>query len=186
VIDAVAAYAIVWLGTRYGRAALVTALVVAVGWRLTNGAELVASEYRDTRYPAARWLASHARAGDRLEYFGVSDVLPALPPGVVARRVAGRETWIGERTHGPAVRAYLATDGPQWIVSIPDWTSKPGMDRSADCPEDVCAALGDGSLGYREAVAFPACRWIGGIFARPALDNPSVCPSVRIFAREPR
>jgi hypothetical protein len=184
VVDAIAASAIVAIGRRRGRLAFAAALAIPLGWRMVNGVDLIGAEYRDTRYPAAEWLASHSQPGERLEYFGVGDVLPALPAGVTSRRIAGRNQWIGQRDHGPTVRAYLAAEGPQWIASIPDWTSKPGMDRSADCPEDICAALGDGSLGYREAAYFPACRPVGGIFARPALDSPSVCPSVRIFARQ--
>jgi hypothetical protein len=121
--------------------------------------------------------------GERLEYFGTSDVLPPLSPEVVTRRIAGRTDWVGETGHGPAILEYLGHAGPEWIVSVPDWSSQADMDHSADCPTVVCDALRAGTAGYAEVAYFAPCRLLPGPFRRPRLDNPSVCPPVRIFAR---
>jgi hypothetical protein len=145
--------------------------------------DLVHAELNDNRYAAGRWLQSHAKPGDRLEYFGVTDVLPPLDSTIVTRRIAGREQWVGDRADPGRLLQYLATEGPEWIVSIPDWTSTPAMERSADCPASVCEALATGTAGYTQVAYYPRCALFHGLLARPPLDNPSVCPPVTIFAR---
>jgi hypothetical protein len=74
-------------------------------------------------------------------------------------------------------------EGPEYVVIIPDWTSQPGMERSADCPPEVYEALKDGSVGYTPVAYFPPRSLFGEWRLRPPLDNPSVCPPARIFAR---
>jgi hypothetical protein len=95
----------------------------------------------------------------------------------------GREHWRGEFEHGPAVLKYLAAQGPEFVIIIPDWTSAPGMERSADCPPAVFAALMEERVGYRLVAYFPTLSLLPAPGRRPPLDNPSVAPPVRIFAR---
>ena len=74
-------------------------------------------------------------------------------------------------------------EGPEYVILIPDWTTRRGTDHSGDCPPEVRAALGDGSLGYRPVAVFEASSPLPDFLQRPDLDNPSVAPPVRIFAR---
>ena len=129
-------------------------------------------------------MSAHAVAGDRVEYFGAEQKLPPLDSEIVSRRIAGREPWMQEFDHGPAIIEYLAAEGPEFVIVIPDWTSFPGMQRSADCPPEVFEALLDGSVGYREAAHFPRRTLLPSPLSRPPFDNPSVGPPVRIFVKE--
>jgi hypothetical protein len=183
ILDAFAARALVSLRQSFLRAAWLPLLLVLCGWRLLVGLDLTYAEYHDTRYAAAKWIEAHAEPGDRIEYFGVTEVLPPLSSEIKTRRVAGRTDWVGEFGHGPRIIRYLAEKGPEYVVSIPDWTSQLGMERSGDCPPEVFAALADGSLGYTQAAFFSTPSVLSGLLRRPPLDNPSVAPPVRIFAR---
>jgi hypothetical protein len=144
--------------------------------------DLAHAQLHETRAEAGRWIAAHARAKDRIEFFGHPQQLPPLPPHVRSRRVAGRERWQGETGHGPAVLAYLAREGPEYLALIPDWTSTGGLERSRDCPPEVWAALCDGSAGYHLAAHFAPPRLLPA-WMRPELDSPAVAPPVRLFAR---
>jgi hypothetical protein len=162
--------------------------VILCGWQLLVGADLAYAQYRDTRYEAAAWIEREMKSGERIEYFGAAETMPYLGAGIVSGPVAGRAQWVGDFGHGPAVLQYLSKGGPEYVAIIPDWTSQPGMERSADCPPEVYAALKDGSAGYAQAAFFPSrslfAHWFPeGWRLRPPLDNPSVCPPVRIFAR---
>jgi len=128
-------------------------------------------------------IFTSGRSGDRLEFFGVAETLPPLPATIQSRRIMGREKWVGQPAHGSAVLDYLRRDGPAYWVVVPDWTSRPGMEHSADCPPEVHAALVDGSAGYQLAAYSPPRLLWPGPFGRPRLDNPSVAPPVRIFRR---
>jgi hypothetical protein len=182
-VDAFAALALVRLLDSKIRAAFVPLLTVLVTVRLLAVVDLGHAQRHDTRYAAADWLRAHYRAGERIEYFGVTETLPPLDAGVDVRRIMGREHWVGEFGHGPKMLDYLRRNGPAYVIVIPDWTSRGGLPHSADCPPEVFAALVDGSTGYSLAAEFLPPRLVPLPFARPALDNPSVAPPVRIFAR---
>jgi hypothetical protein len=186
--SAFAAYALIEMRRSRLRPLWIPSLVILCGWQLLVGADLAYAQYRDTRYAAAAWIDSEMRSGERIEYFGAAETMPYLRAEIVSGPVAGRAQWVGEFGHGPAVLQYLSKGGPEYVAVIPDWTSQPGMDRSADCPTEVYAALKDGSAGYAQAAFFPSrslfAHWFPeGWRLRPPLDNPSVCPPVRIFAR---
>jgi len=183
VVDAFAAYAVLALRTSRWRPLWLPLLVLLCGWRLAIAADLTYAQEHDTRYPAAQWLTSHVRPGERIEFFGVAETMPPLPQEISTQRVAGRTHWVGEIGHGPEVLRYLATAGPEFLVIVPDWTSQPGVEYSADCPPEVHRALMDGSAGYDLVAYFPPRTILPNVLRRPALDNPSVCPPVRIFAR---
>ena len=183
IVAGFAAYALGWLRRSALRALWVPALVVLCGFQLLVAADLSYAQLRETRTAAGRWLAAHARPGDRVEYFGATQKLPPLSAAIRSRRVGGREHWHGQLDHGPALLAYLAGEGPEYVVVIPDWSSPRGADHSGDCPPEVRRALADGSLGYREVAVFEPVTLLKGPLRRPPLDNPSVSPPVRIFAR---
>jgi 4-amino-4-deoxy-L-arabinose transferase-like glycosyltransferase len=184
ILDAFAAFAVITLHRSGWRMVWIPLLVLLCGWRLMVGVDLSYAQYRDTRYSASAWIKENARGGNRLEYFGASETLPHLSSEIITGPVAGRTRWVGETGHGPAVLRYLEEEGPEYVIIVPDWTSQPGMERSADCPPEVYAALIDGDIGYTQAAYFPPRSLLGGPLSRPALDNPSVCPPVRLFTRD--
>ncbi len=185
-LDALAAFALATVIA--GRRRLLGLGVVAgvVILRGSQTVDLTFGQVRETRTAAAAWIAENARDGDRLEYFGHNQKLPALPAEISSRRILGRGAeWEGETGHGPSVLAYLASsDGPELVIVVPDWTSRPGMLRSQDCPPEVFTALEEGTTGYRRVAEFPARHLFSGPFSRPVLDSPSVGPPVRIYARD--
>jgi hypothetical protein len=184
-IDSFAAAFVVALRGSPFRRLWVLLLVVLCGWRLLIGADLSFAQYYDTRYPASEWLKTYARAGDWVEYFGVTEKLPHLSAEIKTRRIAGRTTnWKRQFDHGPMMLHYLATKGPEWVLVIPDVYSKPGIDYSGDCPPEVYEALINGTAGYSQVAFFPTPSLLFGRLRRPLLDNPSVAPPVRIFARD--
>jgi hypothetical protein len=186
-ISAFAAYGLMEMRRSRLRPLWIPVFVILCGWQLIVGADMTYAQYNDTRYEAAAWFERLGVPGSRVEYFGAPETMPGLPAGVSSGPVAGRIQWEGEFDHGPAVLEYLSKKGPEYVAiipdwTIPDWTSKPGMERSADCPLEVYDKLREGAIGYTEAAYFPSrslFRWR----LRPPLDNPSVCPPVRIFAR---
>jgi hypothetical protein len=182
IVDAFAAFALVSLRTTRFRSAFVPLVASLVVFRLLAVLDLGFAQRHDTRYAAADWVRAHYRIGDRIEYFGVTETLPPLDAGVETRRIMGRVRWVGETGHGPMVLEYLRRAGPAYVIVIPDWTSRPDMPHSADCPPEVYAALADGTAGYTLAAYFaPPSLWPW--FRRPHLDHPSVAPPVRIFSR---
>jgi len=183
-IDSFAAFFIVRLRRSFLRPAWIPVLVILCGWRLLIGVDLTYAQYHETRSAASEWFNAHARPGDRVGYFGIAQQLPHLPAEINTRRVADRPDWKGRFDHGPAVLRYLATEGPEYLAIIPDAYSKPGMDRSGDCPPEVYDALIRGATRYRQVAFFPTPSLLAGPFRRPNLDYPSVSPPVRIFARE--
>jgi hypothetical protein len=182
-LSAFAAYALMEMRRSRLRPLWVPSFAILCGWQLLIGADLTYAQYHDTRYEAADWFKREAKAGDRVEYFGAPETMPYLSSDIISRPVAGRVRWVGEFGHGPAVLQYLMKEGPEYVVIIPDWTSQPGMERSADCPPEVYEALKDGSVGYTQVAYFPPRSLFGEWRLRPPLDNPSVCPPARIFAR---
>lgn len=183
IINAFAAYAVVSLRRSYLRPLWVPSLIVLCGWPLLIGADLTFAQYYETRYAASAWLKTYAQPGDQIEYFGGTQKIPHLPAEIKTQRIAGRLKWKGESGHGPSVLQYLVEQGPEYLLIIPDWTSQPGMDHSADNPPEVYAALINGSVGYAQVAFFPTPSLPLSPLPRPSLDNPSVSPPVRIFAR---
>jgi hypothetical protein len=183
IVDAFAAYGILWLRKTPLRPICVPALLVVCALRLLVGLDLSYAQLYETRIAAGRWIEAHVLPGERIEYFGPAQKLPPLPAVVESRRVAGRNDWRGQVGHGSAVLAYLSVDGPEYLLLVPDWTTPMGSDHSADCPPEVRLALAEGSVGYRQVAAFhtPALLPEG---LRPPLDHPSVSPPVTIFARK--
>jgi hypothetical protein len=185
-VDAFAALALVKLRASRLASLFVPVAILLIGARLAMGIDLSYAQFRETRTEAAAWMREHARAGDRVEYFGVAETLPSLDRSLISRRVMGRTRWVGEFGHGPAVLEYLLKDGPAYLIVVPDWTSRPGMQHSADCPPEVYAALLDGSAGYALAAHFTPPTLMPKLLQHPRLDYPSVAPPVRIFVRKPR
>jgi hypothetical protein len=182
-LDAFAAAALLWVGRTYSRAAMAALCIVILGWRALVAADLSAAQFHETRVLAGDWLRDRARPGDTVEFFGVEQYLPPLPAQILTRRIANRENWKQETTHGRRVLDYLRREGPRFVYVTPDHTSQPGMVRSADCPPEVYQALLDGSAGYRLAAYFPTPTLIPAPLHRPRLDYPAVSPPVRIFER---
>jgi hypothetical protein len=180
-VDAFAALALIRL-RRAQPAAFAVALTVVVGWPIAVSVDLSYAQWRETRQDAAAWLRAHYRPGDRIEFFGDEDTMPPLDQNMDSRRVLDRKTYMGQFGHGPAMKEYLARGGPEYLVVVPDWTSR-GAEHSADCPPEVWAALMDGTLGYAVVAHFPTQSLLPPFMRRPPLDNPSVAPPVRIFSR---
>jgi hypothetical protein len=183
VVDAFAAHAVLALRRTRWQRACVPVFVLLCAWRAVIAADLAYARQHDTRYAAASWLTTHVQAGERIEFFGVAETMPPLPADIPTRRIAGRTRWVGEHGHGGKILQYLASDGPEFLVIVPDWTSRPGMAYSADCPPEVYDALADGAAGYTLVAYFPPQTLLPASLPRPPLDNPSVCPPVRVFAR---
>jgi hypothetical protein len=183
IVDAFAASAVVSLRDSRWRPLWLPVAVLLIGWRLAIAVDLTYAQQHDTRYAAAQWLKAHVRATDRIEFFGVAETLPPLPADLMTRRIAGRTRWVGEVDHAPELLRYLGGAGPEFLVIIPDWTSKPEMPHSGDCPPDVYTALMTGAVGYTQVAYFPPPALLPASIRRPPLDNPSVAPPVRVFAR---
>jgi hypothetical protein len=182
IIDAFAARAAVAVRMSAPRAVWLPLLILMFGWRLVVAVDLTYARQLESRSSASEWLITHASTGDRVEYFGVAETMPHLPAEIESRRIMGRTDWVGETNHGPEVLRYLETEGPEYVVTVPDWTSHQ-LDHSGDCPLEVFDALMDGSVGYDLAAYFPSRSAIGGWIERPHLDSQMVSPPVRIFAR---
>lgn len=183
ILDAFAAAALIWVGTKYSRSAMAALCLIVLGWRALVAADLSYAQLHETRLLAGDWLRGHASPGDTVEFFGVEQYLPPLPAQIPARRIAKREDWKRETAHGKYVRDYLRHEGPRFVYVTPDHSSQPGMERSADCPPEVYQALLDGSAGYRLAAYFPTPTLLPAPLHRPRLDYPAVSPPVRIFER---
>jgi hypothetical protein len=181
-VDAFAACLVVAIWRSRMKAWGTALLVVLCGWRLLGAADLSYSQYHDTRYPAAAWLGVHARAGDRVEYFGSRASLPHLPAAVQVRRIPEEIERSGEKSETPTILRYLAAERPDYVLVIPDWTSRPGTDWSHDVPDAIYRALLEGSAGYQQVKYFAPTSLLPAGW-RPPLDYPVVSPPVRIFTR---
>lgn len=191
-VDSFAAFTIVGLYHSKFRAAWVPIVAVLAGWRVMMGVDLTYAQCYDSRYAAADWLKAHAQPGDIVQYFGSTQKLPHLPAEVNTQRVGEAQTnvmytgWKGRAWDVPDALDSLREADSEYLVVIPDWTSYPGMVHSQDCPPQIFEALTTGSLGLTQAAYFPPQSLLGSWLQRPHLDNPSVCPPVRIFARSSR
>ncbi len=181
-----AAVAVVELYRRKPIALAVGLGFLVFGWKVAVSADLAYRATYEPRYQATAWFAEHTRPGDGIEYFASPESTPNVPPDVVARPVAGITFQNGDMALAPRLFSYLRKRGPRFLVLVPDWTSRPGMETSFDCPPAIYAALKDGSLGYRPAAYFPAPRLLPASFPAPRLDSQAVAPPVRIFERKIR
>ncbi len=140
---------------------------------------------RDSRYAAAGWLASNARPGDALEYFGSEHKHPPMPPWLSSRQaIPFRGSTFRSDTGDVAIRS--VAEGwrerrPRFVALVPDYTSVAGP-FAASCPPAIYRGLEDGSLGYRRAALFQTPALLGWP-RRPALDHPVVNPPIRLYER---
>ena len=181
------AFAACWIVSLYegGRRALAAAvLAIALGYRALIAADLSYAQYHETRYAATDWFRAHGETGDRVESCGSSYTQPYLDAGILSRPRPGGWAPFQGRHDSRLPDQGAATTGPaDFVLVIPDWTSTPGMQRSAECPPDVFDRLISGAAGYRLVAHFPSPALYSGLLARPPLDSPSVAPPVRVFAR---
>jgi len=159
-------------------------LLLLVGWRAAGLADLRHRQIHETRDSAANWLAPRLAEGQAVGYFGLAGKLPALEAGTLSERIGPRlsETSSAEATS--QVGRLLGRNGPDYILVIPDWTSRSGMPHSGDCPSEIFRALSRGGLGYTEVRRFEAASPVPRWLAAPAFDSPMVSPPIRVFARE--
>jgi hypothetical protein len=147
-------------------------------------ADLTYAQAHETRTAAGAWFRAFAQPGERVEYFGVPEKMPPLPGEILSRRVAGRVNWKRESGHGPRLLQYLAKEGPEFVIGIPDFTGRPwSYDPSGDCPPEVDAALRAGTAGYTQTAFFSTPSLLPSWFPQQPFDYPAVSPPVRIFAR---
>jgi len=158
-----------------------TSAAILVLW----AADLTHAMLRDSRYDAGRWIASQARAGDALEYFGSEHKHPPMPATLASRQaIPFRGSMFRADTSERAVR--IIEDGwrerkPRFVVLVPDYTN-PGKPHTASCPPAVYRALEAGTIGYRRVAFFETAPLLPFV-RRPALDYPVVNPPIRIYER---
>jgi hypothetical protein len=184
VIDGFAAFAVIDLGRRFGKPVAGLGILTLCGLRLAIAVDLTYAQAHETRTAAALWFRAFAQPGERVEYFGIHEKMPPLPAEIPSRRIAGRTNWVRETGHGPGILKYLVSEGPEFVIEIPDFTGKPPtFDPSGDCPPEVYSALRAGAAGYTQVAFFSTPSLLPGWLQRPRLDYPTVAPPVRIFAR---
>ena len=110
---------------------------------------------RDSRWTAASWLANRMPNGGRVEYFGASQKLPPLATNVTSARSADyRGLFFAHDTSEAMVAEIVAsweTNHPDFILVMPDHTSRPGLEYDASVPPGLYRALLSGSLPYHLA-----------------------------------
>ena len=170
------------------RAVTVATALVAIGLSVLRGVDLSYAMLRDSRWAAASWLANRMPNGGRVEYFGASQKLPPLAANVTSARTADyRGLFFAHDTSEAKVAEIVAsweTNHPDFILVMPDHTSRPGLEYDASVPPGLYRALLSGSLPYHLAATFqtpPLFSWV----RRPELDYPMVNPPIRIFAPAP-
>jgi hypothetical protein len=183
-IDGFAAFALLEIGRRFSKPLAAAAIFVVCGYRLAMAVDLTHAQADETRTAAAAWFRAHAKPGERIEYFGIFEKMPPLPTEISSRRIAGRTNWVMESGHGPSILRYLASEGPEFVIGIPDFTGKyDSFDPSGDCPPEVDQALKAGTAGYKQVAYFETPSLLPDLLRPPRLDYPTVSPPVRIFAR---
>lgn len=152
------------------RLAMSLGVVLALAWPLYLSLDLALQMRNDSRYEAEKWLSANMARNSRVGYLGEINVLP---------RLRADAQLIGLPKDGSASLDDLRENGPEFVVIVPDWTSRPGMQHSSFCPEDLYDRLHDGSLGYGLASVFET----KSLVKQQLLDYPSVNPPVRIFVK---
>lgn len=170
---------------KWSTAALATAAAATL---LLWAADLTHAMLRDSRYAAGAWLATQARPGDALEYFGSEHKHPPMPSWLLSRQaIPFRGSMYRADTGSVATQAVVDAwrqRRPRFVTLIPDYTSAPGAPYTASCPPAIYRALEDGSLGYRRVALFQTPALVPWS-RRPPLDHPVVNPPIRIYERIP-
>ena len=161
--------------------------IAALGTGLLRYVDLTYAMIRDSRYAAARWLASQLQPGDTIEFFGASQKLPNLPDGISIRRSTEyRGMFASYDTSAPKAAAIVAgweARRPRVIVVIPDHSTRsPGLPYDATVPPALFRALEAGQLPYRRVALFQSESLIPWV-RTPRLDYPTVNPPIRVYAR---
>lgn len=159
---------------------------VAASVLVLRAVDLTHAMMRDSRYDAARFLATRLSPGDRVEYFGASQKLPQLPAGVtVARATDYRGMHFLHDTsaaRAASIAAEWHTRRPAAILVIPDHSSPwPGAPFDGSMPPSLFRALEAGDLPWRRVARFETQPLLPWIRRRP-LDYPMVNPPVHVYA----
>jgi hypothetical protein len=142
-------------------------MILVFSWPAILSSDLLFQMFHDSRNTAGEWLALHLHQGSKLAYCGNSNNLPHTPENVELIRLP----------EGTSSVSYVKQYRPEFIVVLPDWTSKPRMEHSRSCSEEFFNQLQDGSLGYRSEAHFRT----RSLIRTQLLDYPSVNPPVRIY-----
>lgn len=158
--------------------------VLALGFGSLNAVDFTYRMLLDSRYAAARWLQQELSAGETVSYFGVTENLPFLPPGVTAEpATASMSMYDQPQVDDAKVAEILAkwkSSPPRFIFIIPDHTQRYGVPYPHTVPPALYEGLLDGTLGYRQAVQFETPSLFPWL-PEPVLDYPVVNPPIRIF-----
>jgi Dolichyl-phosphate-mannose-protein mannosyltransferase len=167
------------------RVAAASVLTLAIGLGILRGAALTYEMQRDSRYAAGAWLAERTAPGDRIEFFGASQTLPPIEPGVVtAPATEFQGMFVKPRVDDAKVEEILQglrERRPRFVLVIPDHTSTGGLEHSFVLPPQLFSALMAGELEWKLVADFrtpPLFPWL----SRPLLDYPTVNPPIRVFA----
>ncbi len=168
------------------RAAAGALFAAAIGLGLARGVALTWDMHHDSRYAAGAWLAERTQPGDRIEFFGASQTLPPIEPGVItapATEFSGM--FVVPRlddAKANEIRAGWRERNPRFVLVIPDHTSTGALEHSLVLPPQLFASLVAGREEWRLVAEFhtaPLLPWL----PLPALDYPTVNPPIRVFAR---
>lgn len=143
-------------------------MILVLSWPAILSSDLLFQMLHDSRNMASEWLTL-PHPGNKLGYCGNSNNLPHTPSNIELLPLP----------EGSSAVSYVKRYRPKFIVVLPDWTSRPGMDHSRSCSEEFFNRLQDGSLGYRPAASFRT----GSLIRTQLLDYPSVNPPIRIYVR---
>jgi len=167
------------------RVVTVAIAAAAIGLSILRGVDLTYAMLKDSRWAAAAWLADRMPNGGRVEYFGASQKLPPLSTKVMTVRSTDyRGLFFAHDTSQAKVAEIVTGWGsshPDFILVIPDHTSRPGLDYDASVPPGLYRALVAGDLPYHLAATFQTPSLLPWV-RRPSLDYPMVNPPIRIFA----
>jgi hypothetical protein len=166
---------------RYAGGAL---LLAGLGLASLRWLDLTHAMIRDSHYQAGDWLAARTVAGTTIDYFGATQQLPHLLPGVTITRANHYIGAVYGPQLGPGVPGRIRQDWqtrrPDFVIIMPDHSSEPGSPYSASVPPEIYRDLLSGVLGYRLAATFETPRLLPWL-RRPELDYPVVNPPIRIF-----
>jgi hypothetical protein len=158
-----------------------------IGLGLLRGADLTYEMINDSRHAAAAWLEPRTGAGDRIEYFGVTEKLPPLKQGVISQRAIEylgplRQPRLDEGAVREIRQGWIERK-PKYVVIIPDFHLSTEVPDNVSCPPPIYQDLLNGTLGYRLAADFQTPSLLPWV-RRPSIDYPVVNPPIRIFALE--
>jgi len=164
-------------------------IVVVVGQASARWLDLIITLRTDQRWAAADWLAPRLEPGMTVSYFGSAQKLPPLPAGIrtsIAAPDVGMYRWprIDEVAVGEILASWDSVE-PEFIIVMPDHTSRAGMPYPHSLPPRLFARLKAGTVpGYRQAIVFPG-RKRSGWLSVPELDYPVLGPPIEIYQRHP-